>query len=141
MPDLATVLVTVVFSVCALIVFIDETSIAAVKIRVKNFFMKFIFRVIVTTIIPKFYCFKKDSTLETDFAGISQVIKTNINGVLIPNDLVTLRTNLSHEIHRLYNNRDLRATLGTNAKKTYINYNPDSYGLKLKNIYEQICTR
>jgi len=74
----------------------------------------------------------------TDFAGISQVLDTNVNGVLILNDMLTFVDNLSSEIHRLYHNKDLRTLLGINAKSTYANYNPESYGLKLKQIYDQL---
>jgi glycosyltransferase involved in cell wall biosynthesis len=76
--------------------------------------------------------------IATDFAGISQVIETNENGVLIQNDLDSFTGNLANEVYRLYNDKDLRTVLGANAKKTYINYSPDTYGLKLKDIYEQI---
>ncbi|WP_316826379.1 glycosyltransferase [Pedobacter miscanthi] len=74
----------------------------------------------------------------TDFAGISQVLNANVNGVLIPNDMLTFVDNLSNEIFRLYSNKDLRTSLGINAKGTYVNYNPESYGLKLKQIYDQL---
>jgi glycosyltransferase involved in cell wall biosynthesis len=76
--------------------------------------------------------------IATDFAGISQVVDTNVNGVLIQNDLETFTGNLAHEIYRLYNDERLRVELGVNAKKTYKNYSPETYGLKLKQIYEQI---
>jgi glycosyltransferase involved in cell wall biosynthesis len=74
----------------------------------------------------------------TDFAGISQVIETEVNGVLIKNDLETFTDNLANEICRLYNDESLRAELGINAQKTYKNYSPETYGLTLKQIYEQI---
>jgi glycosyltransferase involved in cell wall biosynthesis len=74
----------------------------------------------------------------TDFAGISQVIETDVNGVLIQNDLETFTDNLANEICRLYNDENLRVRLGINAQKTYKNYSPETYGLKLKQIYEQI---
>lgn len=74
----------------------------------------------------------------TDFAGISQVIETNVNGVLIQNDLATFTDNLTNEIYRLYNNESLRTVFGANAKKKYKNYSPETYGQKLKQIYEQI---
>lgn len=78
------------------------------------------------------------SIIATDFAGISQVIDSNLNGVLIQNNLETFTDNLANEIYRLYKDETLRAELGTNAKKTYVNYSPETYGLKLKQIYEQI---
>jgi glycosyltransferase involved in cell wall biosynthesis len=78
--------------------------------------------------------------IATDFAGISQVIETNENGVLIQNDSASFTGNLANEIYRMYNDKDLRTVLGANAKKTYINYSPETYGLKLKDIYEQIYT-
>lgn len=74
----------------------------------------------------------------SNFAGISQVIKTNENGVLIENNLDKFSINLSIEIYRLYKDERLRTLLSLNAKKTYINYSPETYGLKLKNIYEEI---
>ena len=76
--------------------------------------------------------------IATDFAGISQVIDSNVNGVLIQNNLETLTDNLSNEIYRLYKDETLRAKLGNNAKETYVNYSPEKYGLNLKRIYEQI---
>jgi glycosyltransferase involved in cell wall biosynthesis len=76
--------------------------------------------------------------IATDFAGISQVVETNVNGVLIQNDLETFTGNLAHEIYRLYNDERLRVELGINAQKTYKNYSPETYGLKLMQIYEQI---
>ena len=76
--------------------------------------------------------------IATNFAGISQVIETNVNGVLIENNLETFRDNLASEINRLYNDDVLRAELGATAKKSYVNYSPETYGLKLKQIYEQI---
>lgn len=76
--------------------------------------------------------------IATDFAGISQVIETNVNGILIQNDLATFTENLANEISRLYNNRSLRIELGINAQKAYRNYSPETYGQKLKKIYEQI---
>lgn len=74
----------------------------------------------------------------TEFAGIAQVIQTNVNGVLIENKLETFANNLANEILRLYNDEDLRKELGNNAKKTYKNYSPETYGLRLKQIYKQI---
>lgn len=76
--------------------------------------------------------------IATDFAGISQVIKSNFNGILIKNDLETFTYNLSNEIYRLYNNQTLRSDFGTSAKQTYVNYSPETYGSKLKAIYEKI---
>lgn len=76
--------------------------------------------------------------IASDFAGISQVIKSNFNGVLINNDLETFTYNLSNEIYRLYNNHTLRSDFGINAKQTYLNYSPETYGSKLKAIYEKI---
>lgn len=76
--------------------------------------------------------------IATDFAGISQVIETNENGVLIQNNLETYIYNLENEICRLYNDESLRAKLGVNAQKTYKNYSPETYGLRLTQIYEQI---
>ncbi|WP_281231869.1 glycosyltransferase family 4 protein [Flavobacterium gelatinilyticum] len=76
--------------------------------------------------------------LSTNFAGIAQVIESNFNGVLIENDKNTFIESLANEILRLFSDQELRLYLGNNAKKSYINYSPESYGQKLKNIYEQI---
>jgi glycosyltransferase involved in cell wall biosynthesis len=76
--------------------------------------------------------------IASDFAGISQVIETNFNGVLVKNNLETLSNNLSNEIYRLYNDEFLRNQLSINAKRTYLNYSPETYGLKLNNIYNKI---
>jgi len=76
--------------------------------------------------------------ISTDFAGISQVIESGVNGILIKNDLETFVYNLSREINRLYNDQELRTKLGTNAKKTFVNYSPESYGTALQKIYEQV---
>lgn len=78
------------------------------------------------------------SIIATDFAGISQVIENGLNGVLLKKDLDSLSCNLANEIYRLYKDESLRTKLGINAQKTYINYSPEMYGLKLKQIYEQI---
>jgi glycosyltransferase involved in cell wall biosynthesis len=78
------------------------------------------------------------SIIATNFAGISQVIESNWNGVLIENDLETLTDNLSNEICRLYNDEALRTEFGINAQKTYVNYSPEVYGQKLKGIYKLI---
>lgn len=75
--------------------------------------------------------------IATDFAGISQVIDTNVNGVLIENNLEKFKDNLSYEIYRLYNDKNLRGELGGNAKNTYKNYSPEVYGQNLKEIYER----
>jgi glycosyltransferase involved in cell wall biosynthesis len=76
--------------------------------------------------------------IATDFAGISQVIGTNVNGVLIQNEIEMFSDNLANEIYRLYNDVSFRAGLGVNAKKSYKYYSPKTYGIKLKQIYEQI---
>jgi len=76
--------------------------------------------------------------IATDIAGISQVIETNINGVLIKNDLNELTHNLGSEILRLYNDKNLRNQIGVNAKKKYYNYSPDSYGRELEIIYRSV---
>ena len=50
----------------------------------------------------------------------------------------TFRDNLANEIYRLYNDESLREELSFNAQKTYKNYSPETYGLRLKQIYKQI---
>lgn len=76
--------------------------------------------------------------IATDFAGISQVIETNVNGVLIECNLDKFSNNLANEIYRLHNDENLRVRLGMTAQKSYKYYSPETYGLKLKKIYEQI---
>ncbi|MFC0776749.1 glycosyltransferase [Flavobacterium sp. HJSW_4] len=76
--------------------------------------------------------------ISTNFAGIAQVIESNVNGILIENHLDTFTESLASEILRLSNDVNFRSLLGKNAKKSFINYNPESYGQKLKQIYEQI---
>ena len=76
--------------------------------------------------------------IATDFAGISQVIDSNVNGVLIDNDLDVFTDNLSTEILRLFKDKDLRNQMGVNAKKTYVDYSPESYGKELEKIYKQV---
>ncbi|MGG7035226.1 MAG: glycosyltransferase [Flavobacterium sp.] len=78
------------------------------------------------------------SIIATDFAGISQVIDSGVNGILIQNNLETFTYDLAEEINRLYNDKALREKLGRNAEKTYVNYNPESYGLRLKGIYDEV---
>ncbi len=75
--------------------------------------------------------------IATDFAGISQVIDSNENGILIENDLSNLKDNLASEINRLYHDEALRKVLGENAKRKYMDYSPKIYGAKLKEIYER----
>jgi glycosyltransferase involved in cell wall biosynthesis len=76
--------------------------------------------------------------IATDFAGISQVINSNVNGVLIDNDLDVFTDNLCTEILRLFKDKDLRNQMGVNAKKTYSDYSPESYGKELEKIYKQV---
>lgn len=76
--------------------------------------------------------------IATDFAGIAQVIQNNSNGILVENDLNSFKTNLTKEILRLLNDEQLRVKLGVNAQKSYMNFSPESYGLKLLNIYKQV---
>jgi glycosyltransferase involved in cell wall biosynthesis len=76
--------------------------------------------------------------LASDLAGISQVIKNNFNGILVnPNDK-NFEHELSKEIMRIYNDKNLHLLLSSNAKSTYSNYNPKNYGLKMKSIYEKL---
>ena len=78
------------------------------------------------------------SIIATDFAGIAQVVDSKFNGILIENNLQTLTANLATQIYRLYMDETLRLELGTNAKKAYVDYSPETYGVTLKKIYEQI---
>ncbi|WP_237276360.1 glycosyltransferase family 4 protein [Tenacibaculum ovolyticum] len=74
--------------------------------------------------------------IATDFAGITQVIESEANGILIENNLKNFIENLSREILNLYNNKDLRHSLSINAKNRYKKFSPENYGLSLKNVYE-----
>ncbi|BFM42304.1 glycosyltransferase family 4 protein [Flavobacterium sp. CFS9] len=76
--------------------------------------------------------------ISTDFAGISQVIKSNFNGILIKNEIETFAHNLGIEILRLYNDKELRNQMGINAKETYVDYSPETYGIVLNKIYKRL---
>ncbi len=75
--------------------------------------------------------------IATDFAGISQAIKSDINGILINKDKNLLTNNLVKSILKLYKSHTLRNILGENAQKSYLEYSPDMYGKSLKKIYER----
>lgn len=79
--------------------------------------------------------------IATDFAGISQVIKPNFNGILLSHKLDSIVTNLVNAISDLYENEFKRISLGSNAEKSYVNYSPQAYGIKMLNIYEQCLKR
>lgn len=76
--------------------------------------------------------------IATDFAGISQVIESNKNGILINNNLESLSDDLASQILHLYRDDSLRSYLGINAKEKYTEFDPTSYGLRLKKIYEGV---
>lgn len=76
--------------------------------------------------------------IATDLAGISQVIKSEKNGLLINNDLKTITRELANRIEEIYNSADLRNELSKNAKSSYVDFTPEKYGLKLKNIYNSL---
>jgi glycosyltransferase involved in cell wall biosynthesis len=76
--------------------------------------------------------------IATNFAGISQVIKSNFNGVLIENNLNTLTSSLSKEIYNIYTNEAMRSQFGVSAKQSFTNYSPEIYGINLKQIYDNI---
>jgi glycosyltransferase involved in cell wall biosynthesis len=78
--------------------------------------------------------------IATDFAGISQVIENNINGLLLSSNVLNLTNNLSNAIFELYTNEGKRIELATNAKKSYVKYSPQTYGFNLNKIYEQVFT-
>jgi len=74
----------------------------------------------------------------SDFAGISQVINTGYNGILIQNDIVEFASQLEQKIFMLYNDADLRGKLGDNAKISYKQYTPETYGLRFNEIYTKL---
>ncbi|CAM4083068.1 glycosyltransferase [Flavobacterium sinopsychrotolerans] len=76
--------------------------------------------------------------IATDFAGISQVIQSGKNGILIKNNLKTLVEDLVIQIYTMYCNEILRNKLSANAQLSYRKYTPENYGLKLKAIYESV---
>lgn len=76
--------------------------------------------------------------IATDFAGISQVITSGINGILVSNNQERLIEVLEEHIYNLYTNEDLRIKLSINAKLSYKKYTPENYGLRLNEIYKSI---
>ena len=76
--------------------------------------------------------------IATDLAGISQVLQSGKNGILIKNNLDTLVNDLVLQIYTLYNDERLRKELSANAKLSYRRYTPENYGLRLKEIYESV---
>lgn len=76
--------------------------------------------------------------IATDLAGISQVIESGKNGILVPNNLDTFVDDLIDNIYKLFNDKVLRDYLATNASRTYEKFTPTNYGLRLKEIYESI---
>lgn len=76
--------------------------------------------------------------IATDFAGISQVIQSGKNGILIKNNIVTLVDDLVLQIYSIYIDTDLREELSDQAKISYKKYTPENHGLRLKEIYESV---
>jgi glycosyltransferase involved in cell wall biosynthesis len=76
--------------------------------------------------------------IATDLAGISQVLQSGKNGILIKNNLDTLVNDLVLQIYTIYNDEHLRKELSANAKLSYGRYTPENYGLRLKEIYESV---
>lgn len=76
--------------------------------------------------------------IATDFAGISQVLQSGKNGILIKNNLDTLVDDLVRQIYAMYNDEHSRNELSANAKLSYRKYTPENYGLRLKEIYESV---
>ena len=74
----------------------------------------------------------------SNFAGISQVIKTEVNGMLIDIDYSNFDEKLYEIIFRLYTNLELRAFIGKNAKVSFVEYSPEKYGENIKNLYRQL---
>lgn len=79
--------------------------------------------------------------ISTDFAGISQVINSGHNGLLVDIQLDSLTINLVSALKTLYNDIELRTKLGQNAKETYSEYSPIVYGENLKNIYNHFYAK
>lgn len=79
--------------------------------------------------------------ISTDFAGISQVINSGHNGLLVDIQLDSLTMNLVSAIKTLYYDIELRTKLGQNAKDTYSEYSPIVYGENLKNIYNHFYAK
>jgi glycosyltransferase involved in cell wall biosynthesis len=79
--------------------------------------------------------------ISTDFAGISQVINSGHNGLLVNKDLDSLTMNLVNALRNLYNDNEFRINLGKNAKAKYFEYSPIVYGENLKNIYNNIYAK
>ncbi|MDV6168385.1 glycosyltransferase family 4 protein [Flavobacterium sp. DG1-102-2] len=76
--------------------------------------------------------------IATDFAGISQVLTTDVNGILVSNNTEVLVKALANEIYRLYENKTLRDELSVNAKISYQKYTPENYGKRLNEIYKSV---
>ena len=76
--------------------------------------------------------------LATSFAGISQVIDSGNNGILISPDVNQLSETLAAKIHELINDDGLRHKLSANAKLSYKEYTPVNYGIRLNEIYKSL---
>lgn len=73
--------------------------------------------------------------IASNFAGITQVISSRVNGILIEVDKFGFEENLSHAIYEFYSDAELRTLLGNNAKKSFTAYSPEKYGENIKNLY------
>lgn len=76
--------------------------------------------------------------IASNFAGISQVISSRENGILINIDKFGFEENLSNVIYELYSDAELRAILGNNAEKSFTAYSPEKYGENIKNLYQRL---
>ena len=76
--------------------------------------------------------------ITTDLAGIKQVIISGENGVLIETEIQTFSDNIANAIYNLYEDEILRNKIASIAKDTYVNYSPEKYGFKIKEIYEKV---
>ncbi|ACU06121.1 glycosyltransferase [Pedobacter heparinus] len=76
--------------------------------------------------------------IASNFAGISQVITSEVNGMLIDINDVSFHQELYEIIYKLYMNLALRTLLGNNARKSFIEYSPEKYGQNIENLYRQL---
>lgn len=76
--------------------------------------------------------------IASNFAGISQVITSEVNGMLIDINNVSFHQKLYEIMYKLYVDSSLRTLLGLNAKKSFIEYSPEKYGQNIENLYHKL---
>ncbi|WP_175470586.1 glycosyltransferase family 4 protein [Pedobacter hartonius] len=79
--------------------------------------------------------------ISSNFAGISQVIQTEENGLLIDLNEETFENDLYEDIYRLYNDKALRTKIGLSAEKSFDAYTPGKYGENLEAIYSGLLEK